>query len=78
MRKGQKITSKITQTRKVIKYLDDFGSITGREAFLDLGILHLPSVIRDCKREGEIITTEWETGTNRYGDKCKWVRYSRG
>lgn len=66
------------QVDKVIQYLDDFGSISGREAFLDLGIMHLPSVIRDCKREGEVIISEWETGTNRYGDKVKWVRYSRG
>lgn len=77
MKKGQR-TRKTRQTDKVIKYLDDFGSITGYEAFIDLGILHLPSVIRDCKKEGEIIDAEWETGTNRYGEKVKWVRYSRG
>lgn len=77
MRKGQRV-KKTRQTEKVIKYLDDFGSITGYEAFIDLGILHLPSVIRNCKAEGEIIISKWETGVNRYGDKVKWVRYSRG
>ena len=76
-RKGQKVKES-TQADKVIKYLDDFGSITGRDAFLDLGIIHLPSVIRDCKKQGEIIDAEWETGVNRYGEKIKWVRYSRG
>lgn len=66
------------QRHKVIKYITDFGSITGSDAFLDLGIMHLPSVIRDCKKDGYIIAGEWETGKNRYGEKIKWVRYSFG
>ena len=76
MRSGRR--KNVRQVEKVLKYLDDFGSITGFDAFTDLGILHLPSVIRNCKAEGEIIVSEWETGTNRYGEKVKWVRYSRG
>lgn len=65
-----------SQKSRVIDYISEFGSITGREAFLDLGIMHLPSVIRDIKKQGYAVDGTYEYTENRYGDRVKYARYT--
>ena len=55
--------------------MKEFGSITGLEAFRDLGTFSLREAIRDLKREGININSKYETGVNRWGSKTSYKRY---
>lgn len=68
----------MTQCEKVIKYMDDFGSISTMEAFMDLGITRLASRIHDLTRRGTPIIKKMESGKNRYGETVHYMRYSKG
>ena len=67
---------KITQTQRVYDYIKEFGSITGKEAFLDLGIMHLPARIYDLEKQGYPIKREFESNKNRFGESVSYARYS--
>lgn len=67
---------KIPQWERIVKYMNDFGSITTRDAFNDLGCSRLSGRIYDIKKKGYEIETETERGTNRYGEPCHYARYS--
>lgn len=68
----------MTQVERVSKYMDDFGSISTREAFTELGITRLASRIYDLTRMGVSITKTTEAGKNRYGETVHYTRYSKG
>lgn len=68
--------SKPTQNQRILEYMDEFGSITQLSALRDLGVMRLASRISDLKRKGYLITSDIETVTNRYGEKCHIKRYS--
>ena len=59
---------------RVLNYMLEFGSITTKQAFEDLGCTRLSEYIRRLRMrmtiEDEIIT-----GTNRYGEKVFWKKY---
>jgi hypothetical protein len=61
---------------RVLKYMLDFGSITYKEAFSDLGVARLAAVICDLRKDGYRIITKPEQSLNRYGDKVAYARYS--
>lgn len=64
------------QTEKVLKYMQDFGSINPLEALNDLGIMRLASRICDLKNEGYLIQKEMKTAKNRYGEPVHYAEYS--
>ena len=66
----------MTQCERIIKYMDDFGSITTFEAFSDLGIMRLASRIHDLKEAGYDIKRESIKAKNRYGEIVHYARYS--
>lgn len=66
---------KPTQCERIIQYMQDFGSITTREAFNDIGCTRLASRIHDLTRQGYRIESRFVTGKNRYGDKVSFKRY---
>lgn len=66
---------KITQKDRIINYIREFGSITSKDAYLDLGITQLGARIDGLEREGYIFVKEWEKGTNRYGEEITYKRY---
>lgn len=66
----------MTQKDRVMEYIKRFGSITGAEAFLDLGIMHLPRRIKDLEEEGVRIKRETASAKNRFGEKTHFTRYS--
>lgn len=68
----------MTQTERVLRHLQDYGSITQVEAIRDYGIMRLGARIWDLKRQGHVISTERETGVNRYGEKTAYARYRMG
>ncbi len=65
----------MTQSEMVRKYIEDFGSITPAEAFVDLGVYRLSACIFKLRRNGLAISTEMEESTNRYGKTSRYARY---
>ena len=64
------------QTGLVLKYMEDFGSITPLDAVKDLGIMCLAERIRDLRKSGVKIASTPESGINRYGKTTHYTRYS--
>lgn len=67
--------TKLTQCMKIVKYMNDFGSITPVQAMQDLGVMRLAARISDLEAEGWNIEHERESGKNRYGEKVSYARY---
>lgn len=61
----------------VLKYINDFGSITTFEAFTELGCTRLSEYIRQLRQEHNI-TDEWIKTKNRYGKKVEYKKYRMG
>lgn len=66
---------KITQEQRVINYMRQFGSITTKDAFNDLGITRLSAKIFNLKKQGYEIKDDFEQGKNRYGETTNFKRY---
>lgn len=60
--------------QRVLDYIQEFGSITTRQAFIDLGCTRLSEYIRRLRMNYQI-DDEIETGINRYGEKVHWKKY---
>lgn len=69
------ITLKVTQCERIIRHLQDYGTITSLEAISEYGILRLASRISDLKKQGYLITSEFKTGKNRYGEPTHYSVY---
>lgn len=65
---------KITMKDRVLKYMQDFGSITTKQAFIDLGNTRLSEYIRQLRLE-MTIDDEWIHSKNRYGDPVHFKKY---
>lgn len=65
-----------THEERVVDYINQFGSITSRDAFVDLGITRLSAVVFCLKRKGYHFDTKTEYSNNRWGDKTHYARYS--
>lgn len=65
---------KVTMKDRILKYIHDFGSITTREALLDLGCCDLQNYIRLLRRD-YYVNDEWVHSNNRWGEKVKYKRY---
>ena len=68
----------MTQCERVLKYMDDFGSISAVEAMNDLGVMRLASRIHELTRMGTPISKTMVEGRNRYGETVRYMRYSKG
>lgn len=60
----------MTHSERVKERLERGLPITSLDGFTKLGIVHIPSVIRDLKAEGYPIDTKRIPVRNRYGKKC--------
>lgn len=67
----------MTQLDRIIRHLDDYGSITSLEAMSEYGIMRLASRMNDLKKIGYPFTAELETGKNRYGEPTRYTRYKK-
>lgn len=63
------------QTERIVDYINTFGSISSKEAFVDLGVTRLSARIADLKDEGYEFEDEWETSKNRYGEAVSYKRF---
>ena len=59
---------------RVLDYMQEFGSITGLDAFRDLGTFSLREAIRDLRKEGYSIKSKYESAVNRWGTKTSYKR----
>ena len=66
----------MTQTEKVLRHLEMYGSITPVEALQEYSIMRLASRISDLKKMGYDIATNMESGYNRFGEKVRYASYS--
>lgn len=66
----------MTQGQRIIRYIEDYGSITPYEAFRDLGITKLATRISELISSGMEFHKVIEIGVNRYGELIRYMRYS--
>ena len=65
----------MNQTERIKQYIEEFGSITQKEAVSEIGCYRLSARIADLKAEGYEIETEFVTSKNRYGDNVTFAKY---
>lgn len=66
----------MTQKERIINYIKTYGSITPLDAFRDLGITKLATVISLMKREDNVIFYQhYEGAYNRFGERVYYMRY---
>ncbi len=67
--------AKTTQKEKILKHLQNFGSITSWDAIELYGATRLSAIIYSLRQEGYKITSRNEKGRNRYGHPVKFAKY---
>ena len=67
----------MTQGERILKYIDEKGSITPFEAFTELGVTKLATRVSELRRAGEKIQKKMVSGTNRFGEKIQYMEYTR-
>lgn len=65
----------MTQKERVIKYIQTFGSISPIEAFYNLGITKLATVVSNLKKDGIKFYQAMEHSTNRFDEPVSYMRY---
>lgn len=65
----------MTQKEKILQYLKEHGTITTREAFVNLGVTRLASRIWDLRNDGYNVIREMISVKNRDGEKCTVAQY---
>ena len=67
--------AKMTQCDRILRHLEDFGSIDPMTAIKDYGCMRLASRISDLKDRGIPIVAERTKGKNRYGEQTNYCVY---
>ena len=68
----------MTQSKKILHYIQTHGSISPQEAHDYFGCMRLGAKIYDLKKQGHNIISEREEGLNKFGEPCHWARYRMG
>ena len=69
----------MTQKVRVYKYMQAFGDITPMDAFQDLGVTKLATVVSLLIREdNKPIVKEWTKAKNRFGEPVYFMKYRIG
>ena len=67
--------AKMTQCERVLRHMNDHGSIDPMVAIQEYGIMRLASRISDLKDQGYPIIAERKTGKNRYDEPTSYCTY---
>jgi hypothetical protein len=65
----------MSQCDRIVRHLEDHGSITAVEAMQEYGIQRLAARIADLRANGVPITSEIVTGKNRYDEITHYAAY---
>ena len=66
----------MNQYERISRYINQYGSITPKDAFTDLGITKLSTRIGEMERKGMIrVIRVTEKSNNRFGEPCSYTRY---
>lgn len=68
----------MTQCERILRHLNDYGSITSLEARRMIPYSVIASRISDLRGLGYPIEREFETAKNRYNEKVTYCRYRMG
>ena len=66
----------MTQEERIMEYINAHGSITNREAVIELGINCPTKAISNLGKQGIYLKREWISGKNRWGEPTRYKRYS--
>lgn len=66
---------KQTQCKRILQYMNKFGSITTYDAFMDLEVARLASRICGLKKQGYEIKSDFITTKNRFNEPVSFKRY---
>lgn len=64
------------QSELILKYIEDFGSISSWEAYQDLGVTQLGARIFELEKQGVEFHREMVRTTNRRGEPTHYMKYS--
>ena len=67
---------KATQSDKILRHLQEFGSINPLEALSEYGVMRLASRISDLKKVGYPINKKMVKGLNRFGEVVTYAVYT--
>lgn len=67
--------NKLTQRERLIRYMNDFGSISRAEAMQELGIANATARMSEIRRLGYPLRTRTRYGKNRYNEPVHWTEY---
>lgn len=67
---------KATQADKILRHLQEFGSINPLEALSEYGVMRLASRISDLKKVGYPISKKMAKGFNRHGEVVTYAVYT--
>lgn len=65
----------ITQTQRVLEYLEAGKALTPLDAWRELGVYRLSSCIHDLRKDGHVIENKRTKVYNRFGEACSVARY---
>lgn len=65
----------MTQHERILRHLEDVGSLTQSEALQEYGISRLSARISELKSAGYPIRREMVSGRNRYQEPVSYARY---
>ena len=66
----------MTQTERILKYMQDYGSITPLDALREFGCMRLAARISDLKKRGYRIDSTMIEDKNRYGETTRYAKYT--
>lgn len=67
---------KMTQCDRILRHMEDYGSIDPMTAIKDYGCMRLSARIADLKGMGHPIRAKRVSGKNRYGESTNYCVYS--
>ena len=65
----------MTQHEKILRHLEEVGSLTQTEALQEYGVARLSARISELKSAGYPIRREMVAGHNRYQEPISYARY---
>lgn len=64
--------------QRLMRYLNEYGSITSIEAIQELGDTRLSATVFELRKKGINIISTPITTTNRWGEKVTYAKYTIG